>query len=133
MRFYLKKTVISIIGILTAAALIPTFTFGSDYKNFLIATASILAVTLFIKPLFSLVLIPINFFTLISITFILNTLAVFTLTYFLPGFIINAYSFPGANLEGIIIPSYSFNQIATVLLFSAIITTVQKTLHSIFD
>ena len=133
MRYSLRKTVISVIGILTAAALIPTFTFGSDYKNFLIASASILAVNLFIKPLFSLVLIPINFFTLIGITFILNTLAVFALTYFLPGFIINAYGFPGASLEGIIIPPYSFNQVATVLLFSAIITITQKTLHNIFE
>jgi uncharacterized membrane protein YvlD (DUF360 family) len=133
MRFYLKKTVIVIIGLLTAAALVPTFTFGPDYKNFLVATASLLIVTLFIKPLFSLVLIPVNFLTLIGITFSLNTLTVFTMTYFLPGFTINAYRFPGANFEGIIIPPYSFNQIATVLLFAAIITIAQKTLHTIFE
>lgn len=133
MRYYLKKTVISIIGLLTAAALVPTFTFGSDYKNFLVAVASLSIITLFIKPLFSLVLIPINFLTHVGITFILNTLAVYALTYFLPGFRIDAYRFPGANFEGIIIPSYSFNQIATVLLFAAIITTVQKTLHTIFE
>lgn len=133
MRFYLKKTVISIIGLFTAAALVPTFTFGPDYKNFLVAAASLLAVTLFIKPLFSLVLIPINFLTLVGITLILNTLTVFSLTYFLPGFRIEAYRFPGANFEGIIIPPYSFNQIATVLLFAAIITIVQKTLQTIFE
>lgn len=133
MRHYLKKTVISIIGLLTAAALIPTFTFGSDYKNFLVAAASLLMVTLFIKPLFSLVLIPINFFTLVAITLTLNAITVFALTYFLPGFTINAYRFPGANLEGIIIPSYSFNQAATVLLFAGIITIVQKALQTIFE
>lgn len=133
MRYYLKKTVITIISLLTAAALVPTFTFGADYKNFIVSVASLLVVNLFIKPLFSLILIPINFFTFVSINFILNASAVLALTFFLPGFVINAYKFPGANIEGIIIPQYSFSQIATLLLFAAIITTVQKTLHSIFE
>lgn len=133
MRYYLRKTVIAIIGLFTAAALVPTVSFGSDYKNVIVAVASLLVVSLFIKPLFSLILIPINFFTFISVTLILNLAAIIALTLFLPGFTISAYKFPGANFEGFIIPQYSFSQVATTLLFTAIITTVQKTLHTIFE
>ena len=133
MRYYLRKSVIAIIGLYTAAALIPTVSFGSDYKNVIIAIASLLVVSIFIKPLFSLILIPINFITFISITLILNTMAIFALTFFLPGFTISAYKFPGANLEGVIISAYSFSQLSTTVLFAAIITSVQKNLHIIFE
>lgn len=133
MHYYLRKTVIAIISLFTAAALVPTVSFGPDYKNVVITIAALLVVSLFIKPLFSLILIPINFFTFISITFILNAATVLALTLFLPGFTITAFKFPGSNIEGIIIPQYSFSQVATTLLFAAIITTVQKTLHTIFE
>lgn len=133
MHFYLRKAVIAIIALFTAAALVPTVSFGPDYKNAVIAIATLLTVSLFIKPLFSLILIPINFFTFASINLLLNTIAIFALTFFLPGFVIEAFNFPGANIEGVIVPAYSFSQMMTIILFSAIITIVQKTLHTIFE
>lgn len=133
MIFYLRKTVIAAISLYSAYTLIPTVNFGQDYKNVLLTVAAFVSVSLLVKPLFYLVLMPINFFTLTLVTFVLNALVAFALVFALPGFIIGAFDFPGLNIEGFIIPAYSFSQTITVLLFAALITLVQKLLHATFQ
>lgn len=133
MRYYLRKTVIAAIALYSAYSLIPTVKFGSDYKNVLLAIAAFVSVSLLIKPLFYLILIPINFFTLTLITYFLNILVAFALAFALPGFAISPFNFNGLNIEGFIVPAYSFSQTATILLFAALITLIQKLLHSIFE
>lgn len=133
MKYYLRKTVITLIALYSAYALIPSAKFGPDYKNFVIAIASLLLVSLFIKPLFSLILIPINFFTHAVASLLLNLIVVYALLFFLPGFTVSAFDFQGANFEGFVIPSYSFSQMYAVILFAFIVTVVQKTLHAIFE
>lgn len=133
MRYYLRKAVIATISLFTAAAIIPTLKFGPDYKNVIIAIAAILVASIFIKPLFSLILIPINLFTHISVSLLLNIAVIFALVFLLPGFSISAFDFKGANIEGFIIPEYSFNQTTAIILVAIVVTLVQKTLHYIFE
>ena len=133
MFYYLRKTVITTIALYTAYSLIPTVKFGPDYKNVLLAIAAFVSVSLLIKPLFYLILIPINFFTLILVNFVANSLVTFALVFALPGFSISAFNFQGLNVEGFTVPAYSFSQTATIILFAALITLVQKLLRTIFE
>lgn len=133
MRHYLKQLIIAAIAFYTAFTLIPTVSFGGDPKNILIVIGSILIVSLLIQPIFSLILLPINFLTFGLVTFILNVALIFALIQFLPAFSIAAYDFPGANISGFIIPAVRLTQISTILAFAVIITLVQKILHLIFE
>ncbi len=94
---------------------------------------AILVVSIIIRPIFSVVLLPINMLTLGSVSLILNSALMYALTIYLPGFAIKAFNFPGSNLYGFILPPYSFNQLATIILVGAIITLVQKILHIAFE
>lgn len=133
MRHYLKAVIISAIAFYLAYTLVPTINLGVDPKNILIVTAGILLISILIHPIFSLVLLPINILTFGLLSFILNAVLLFSLTRFLPDFSIAAYNFPGANIEGFIIPSANLNQIGTILAVALIITVVQKLLHIIFE
>jgi uncharacterized membrane protein YvlD (DUF360 family) len=86
-----------------------------------------------INPIFSLVLLPINLLTFGLISAVLNIVFFFALIKFLPGFSIMPYSFPGANLDGVIFPAMAFNQIMTTILIALTITLLQKILHIIFE
>lgn len=133
MRHYLKSIILTISTAYIAYRLVPTIEISPDPKNILILIAGLWIISQLVNPLFSLVLLPVNILTFGLVTLILNIALIFALLNFLPGFFISAYNFPGANIDGVILPPFSFNQVTTVVLVAAIITTVQKILHIIFE
>lgn len=132
-KHYLRIVIIASIAVYLALTLIPTTYLGPDPKNILILIAGIILANLIIHPIFSIILLPINILTLGSLSFILNVILIYVFTKFLPGFSISAYNFPGANIQGFIIPPFPMNQLETVAAFGIIITVVQKLLHFVFE
>ncbi len=133
MRHYLKALIISSIAFFAAYQFVPTIVIGNGPKNIAIVIGALLVVSLLLRPIFSLILLPINLLTIGSISLILNTALMYSLTIYLPGFVIKAFNFKGAEINGFILPPYVFNQLATIILVAAIITAVQKVLHIIFE
>lgn len=133
MRHYLKTLIITGISFYIAYSFVPTINLGQDPKNILYIIGGLLLIFLLIDPIFSLVLLPVNHLTFGLLMLVLNVAFIFALISFLPGFHVGAYSFPGANVQGIILPSMSFNQLEAIILVSFIITLSQKILHIIFE
>lgn len=133
MRHYLKQLIIAAIAFYIAYSLIPTISLGPDPKNIALVIGGIMLTAVVIHPIFSLVLLPINLLTFGLLSLALNISLIFAFTRFLPGFAIAAYNFPGANLQGFIIPQADLNQWQTLVTVALIITIVQKILHLIFE
>lgn len=133
MRHYLKSIIITGASFYITKSAVPTINVGSDPKNYAMVLVGLWLISQIINPIFSLVLLPINIITFGFVSFLLNVAFVFALMNFLPNFSVSAYSFPGANIEGIILPPIYFNEITTVLLVAAAITVIQKLLHLIFE
>lgn len=133
MRHYLKSIIITIAAAYIAYRLVPTISVGYDPRNILMVLGGIWVISQLINPVFSLVLLPINILTFGLVSLLMNVAFIFALLNFLPGFTVEAYYFPGANIEGIILPEMYFNRIATIILAAVIITFVQKILHIIFE
>lgn len=133
MRHYIKSILITIASFYITYTAIPAISVGRDPKNILLFIGGLWIISQIIKPIFSLVLLPVNILTFGLVSLIINIAFVFALLNFLPGFSISAYHFPGANIYGVIFPSIAFNQIYTILLISVSITILQKFLHIIFE
>lgn len=133
MKHILKSLIITLSALYIALHFIPTVEFGDDPKNILAFIGGIWIISQIINPIFSIVLLPVNLLTFGMFSFILNAAFIFALTNFAPGFYVGEYDFPGANIEGVILPSYYFSEILTIIVVAIIITTVQKILHLIFE
>ena len=133
MRHIIKSFLISAATVYIAFNLIPTIDFGPDPRNILLFVGGLWIISQVINPLFSIILLPINLITFGLLSLILNIAFVFALMNFVPDFTVGAYDFPGANIEGFILPSYNFTQTLTILLLALIITFAQKILHIIFE
>jgi len=133
MKHFLKTFIITASSLYITTRVVPTISIGYDIKNYLVVVLGLWIITLVVKPLFSLVLLPVNILTFGFVSFLLNITLVFALLNFLPQFSVSAYYFPGAEVEGIIFPAISFNDISTIILVSTIITLLQKVLHIIFE
>jgi len=132
-RHYLKSLIIAAISFYAAYNLIPTIGLGPDPKNFAIVILGVLVTSVIIHPIFSLVLLPINILTFGLLSLVLNIALLYSLARFLPGFSISSYNFPGASIEGFVIPATNLNQIESLIAAAVIITIVQKILHIIFE
>lgn len=133
MRHYVKSILITIASIYITYLVVPTISLGTDPKNILLFAGGLWIISQIINPIFSLVLLPVNIITFGFVSLLLNVAFVFALLNFLPGFSVSAYNFPGANVQGVILPPMAFNQITTIILVAAIITLFQKILHIIFE
>lgn len=133
MRHYIKSFLITIASFFTTTNFIPTISTGDNSKNLLVVIAGLWFITLVINPIFSLVFLPINILTFGMISAILNIAFLFALINFLPGFHIDTFTFPGANINGVILPTVELNQITTVIVVALAITVLQKLLHLIFE
>lgn len=133
MRHYLKSLIITCASFYIATLIIPTIKLGNDPKNLLFVLGGLWVISHIIKPAFSLVLLPLNLLTLGFLSLIINIGFVFALLKFLPGFSIEAYSFPGAYVQGIIFPSIYLTAIMATIAVAIIITLSQRLLHLIFE
>ena len=133
MRHYLKSLIIAAIAFYLAFTLIPTISLGKDPKNIAFVIGGLFLVANIVKPVFNLVLIPINHLTFGLVSFILNFALILGFVKFLPGFTIASYNFVGFVVEGVVIPPQSFNQITTIILVALLITISQKILQIIFS
>ncbi len=133
MRHYIKSLLIAIASVYTTINLLPVVGLGNDPKNLLLLVGGFWLITLLINPIFSIVFLPINILTFGLVSAVLNVAFLFALMNFLPGFHIRPYTFPGANINGVILPAIHLNQVLTIVTIAITITILQKILHIIFE
>lgn len=133
MRHYLKAIITNAVAFWAAYTLVPTIKIGGNEQNILYIIGGLVLVSMAIHPIFNLILLPFNFLTFGLLTLVLNVALLFVLINFLPGFDINAYNFPGAEIQGFIIPKANLSEFSTILVTATIITVCQKVLRFIFD
>ena len=73
LKHYLRILIISALSFYVAYTLVPTISIGSDIQNIYLIIGGLLVVSMIIKPIFSLVLLPINILTFGALSLILNT------------------------------------------------------------
>lgn len=133
MRHYIKTLIITVATFYAVYTLIPAINVGQDIRNVLFLLGGLWLIAHVVDPIFSLVLLPINFLTFGLVSLILNAGLIFALINFLPDFYILPYNFPGADIDGIILPAIAFSRITTIILIAAVFTIIQKILQIIFE
>lgn len=133
MRHYIKSLLIAIASVYATINLFPVVGLGNNPKNLALLISGFWLITLLINPIFSIVFLPINILTFGLVSSVLNVAFLFALMNFLPGFHIRPYTFPGANINGVVLPAIYLNQVLTIIAIAISITVLQKILHIIFE
>ncbi len=79
------------------------------FGTYLIAGAVLTLLYKFLKPVLSLISLPLNLLTLGAVSFLINILLFYLATAIIPEISISAFTFQGANLAGFIIPKIYLN------------------------
>jgi putative membrane protein len=85
----------------------------------------VLSVLFFVvKPILSIITLPLNIITLGFFSFITNAIILYLLTIFVPTISISAFKFSGLSFLGFIIPRFPVNGFFAFILASAVISFV---------
>lgn len=85
-----------------------------------------------IKPVLRVLSLPLNLFTFGLFSFFSGTLIIFLVSFFVAGFSVIAFDFPGVEISGFSIPAFRLIPIISALVASVLIGWLNTTLRWVF-
>lgn len=122
MKSLLRSFVINIAALYITISLVPGFTNSGGAKTLIISVMILAVINILVKPIISMLFLPINLLTLGSLRWLINVLLLFLLTLTVNQLQISPFSFPGFQYQGFIIPQAEVSQFWTLVISSATIS-----------
>jgi putative membrane protein len=107
----------------------PGLSYIGGLPTLLIGGVGLMVMNSIIVPLLKIMFLPLNLLTLGIFTWVINVVALYILTTFLPQFKLVPYSFEGINLGAIIIPAYDLTVLQVAIVSSFMIGFVSHFLE----
>lgn len=133
MKTILKRIFVSVIAIYACSLLVSGLSFDNNIKTLLLAGAVFSLLNLILRPVLKLVMLPINFITLGTISWIIGVFMLYLTTYLVSGFTVSAFEFGGFSSNGFRVPNASLNVFWTVTLCSFIISWLSRVIAWLFE
>lgn len=126
MKTLLRSFLINLASLEAAVLLIPGVANTGGLKTLLIATVVLALMNLLIRPLISLLLLPINLVTLGAFRWLINVAVLFFLTLVVTQIKISPFTFSGYSYQGFTIPELQVSKFWTLVIVSATISLVNS-------
>ncbi len=94
---------------------IPTFIFAGIVFSL---------ISMFVKPVLSILTLPFNLVTFGLFVCITNAILLYLLTVLVPDIVISVFTFPGASVAGFVIPKIYFNTLFAYVVCACILSTI---------
>ncbi len=123
LRLLLRTIAINLASIYLAAQILTgVITYVGGYRTLLMAAVVIAVVNLFVRPVVNLLLLPIHLVTLGLFRWIANVATLYIVTWLVPNLQIHSFTFPGVNLNYVIVPAIYFSPFGAFLISTFILT-----------
>lgn len=129
----LRAYLVNLFSLWVVASYIGAFHLNDGLRSFLIVGAGFTLLHLFVKPVLSLITGPLNFLSLGLVGLTIDAAILYVLTLYFPQVSITAWNFPGAQIQGLVIPSVQFTVITATVLCALIINIIRQLLLSLAD
>jgi len=97
---------------------------SGGWLNYALAGSVLYIMFRLLKPLLSLISLPLNFITFGMFSFITNAIILYLLTVFLPIVSIKAFTYQGISLAGFIVPKFYINTFFAFILASLVLSAI---------
>ncbi|MEX0621651.1 MAG: phage holin family protein [Candidatus Woykebacteria bacterium] len=132
MRKRFRNAFYASLSFLILAYSYPGFQFAEP-KTILVATLVFAVIYLFVRPIFSILSLPLNFLTFGFFSLILNVGILYLIAYFVPGFDIVGYRFSGLSVFSIELTGTDLNAFFSAAAASVLLGFLSSTFFWIFS
>lgn len=129
MKTILRSFLINFGTLLLVSQIIPSLEISGGVRGLAIGSLAFMAANIVLIPLLKVLLLPLNLLTLGVFAWLSNVLALYLLVNVVPNFKLLPYTFPGATLNGFIIPSMDLSTFQVAMAASFIIGFTAHFLH----
>lgn len=109
MKSILRSIGIYLLALYFIPQIVPGFTIGGGFLTLLIGAVVLAFMFLILKPILNIISFPVNILTLGLFSIIVNAFILYLLTILVPNITVQPFTYPKANIYGVIIPAISFN------------------------
>lgn len=88
---------------------------------------------LLIAPILKILFIPINLLTFGLLSWFIDVIVLYLLTFFVSGVQVTAWTFPGWSLAGFVLPQIAFSSFVSFILVSLAVSMLVNLLHDISE
>lgn len=121
MKSLLRNFLIHLMTIWFVTVILPGFSYEGGIKTLVLAAAGLMLINIMVVPLLKIMFLPLNLLTLGLFTWVINVVGLYMLVTIVPAVKLMPYSFPGANIDGIVIPSADLNTLMVAILASFLV------------
>lgn len=125
MKRLLRSVVYHVFALWFTSTIIPALTIAGNLWGMLSAGLALTIMMLLVKPLLSLIFLPINILTLGLLGWMVNVAVLYLWTALVPNVRLTPWTFPGFTTNGFVVPeahlSYTWTLVIVALVISAIV------------
>lgn len=123
MKTLLRYFLINLVSLWVTTIFIPGLTYTGGIRSLLTGAFIFMVINLILVPLLKILLLPLNLLTLGFFAWVTNVVALFALTT-ISDFQLAPYFFPGATINGFIIPQLNLSTFWAAVLASLLISLI---------
>lgn len=129
MKSLLKIYLVSTLALFFAAKLFSGIVLEKGWQSLLLAGVGLALISLLVKPLINLLLLPLNLITFGLFRWVSSAIALYLVTLVVPGFKIIGFHFGGFSTKWLDIPAFGLGGILAFVGFSFAISALASIIH----
>ncbi len=129
MKSILKIYITNTLSLYLASVIFGGMNLANGINSILIAGIGLSILSLLVKPVINILLLPLNLITFGLFRWVSSAIALYLVTLLVPGFKILNFSFSGIASKWIDIPSVNLTGILAIIAFSLVISVISSILH----
>lgn len=124
MKYFVRMFLFQVVSLWFTSQLIPMLVIQGSWYTLIVAGLVLSLLILIVRPLLTILFIPINVMTLGLFSWFVNVIVLYLLTVFVPEISVRAWQFPAYSLAGFSSPSFFISYIAALILTSLLLTSI---------
>lgn len=133
MKRFMRDFVFHVFSLWLASQLLPAILVVGSWMNFFIAGFVLTILVYIVQPFLKILFIPINLITFGLLSWFVHVIILYLLTLFVPEIMVRAYTLPGGNYAGFVVPPIYLNYITALIAAALLITTIAETTRNLSD
>lgn len=133
MKYLLRCFLIYAFSLWLLSQTIPGIRIGGGWEGVLFSALVLSLLMLLVKPLLKILFIPINIMTFGLLSWVVNVIVIYILTFLAPGVVISPWEFQGFSGYGFIIPSFNVSYLLSLTFVTIVLTLLTNALQAIIE
>ena len=133
MKYLLRLFLFNVFALWITSELITAVVIHGEWYLILLGGLVLSLLMLIVKPILKILFIPINLITFGLISWMINVIVMYLLTFLLPEIEIQPWTFPGITWSGFVVPSVHFSYVMTLIIVSVTVTVFTNLLHNLSE